>query len=89
MFNEWFTLWIQDKESMIATMQANMNADLAAGYNPAGASIIKQRAALIEYVREFNRELIHLQDIVLAYSDGVTRVNRWCYLDLKRRGAIE
>ena len=78
----WFSIWMDDKESVLETMVRNMAADLAAGYNYFGESIKRQREAIDAYKAEFERQLMAFADM----DDG--KRNRWCYYDLLRRGAI-
>lgn len=77
-----FEMWYADKESVIETMIRNMQADLAAGYDPHGACIMRQKSEIEAYRDEFNARLE-----VLAYMDE-KKANRWCYVDMKRRGVI-
>lgn len=88
MFEKWFDIWYGDKESIIATMVQNMADDLNAGYDYFGKSIMEQRKMIEEYKAQFDAEYEMLKGIVLQYADGEKRVERWCYLDLKKRGAI-
>lgn len=79
---KWFNLWFNDKQSIIETMVRNMQADLDAGYNPEGHCIRKQRVDIEEYQIKFDRQL----DSFKTMDDKA--VERWCYYDLKKRGAI-
>lgn len=79
---KWFNIWYQDKQSIVATMEKNIAADIDAGYNPFGNSIRKQRAELNEYIEKFDEEVQKLRDM------GYKQAEHWCYIDLKRRGAI-
>ena len=79
-------LWIEDKESIIATMIRNMQADLNAGYDPMGKSIKDQRAELARYKEEFHALTDKIADIII--TKGNKAASDWCRLDLKRRGAI-
>lgn len=81
--NDWFDLWFEDKQSIIACMVRNMADDLAAGYNYFGNSMTRQRAELERYKAQFDSEI----DAFKAMDE--TAVNRWCFYDLKKRGAIE
>lgn len=78
----WQELYVADKESIIETMVRNMQADLAAGYNPKGRCILNQIEAIAAYRAEYEAELVHLGEITEAQAE------RWCYYNLKRRGAI-
>lgn len=79
-------LWIEDKESIIACMIRNMQADLNAGYDPMGKSIKDQRAELARYEEEFHTLTDKIADIII--TRGNKAASDWCRLDLKRRGAI-
>ena len=81
--NNWFDIWFDDKKSMIDTMARNMAADLAAGYNYYGNSIQKQIAVIDAYKNQFDREM----DAFKTMDEK--QVNRWCFYDMKKRGAIE
>lgn len=80
--NDWFEIWHDDKESIIATMVRNMAADLEAGYNYFGNSIRKQRAELEAYQASYNDTMEMFKGM------EEKEVNRWCFYDLKKRGAI-
>jgi hypothetical protein len=59
-----------------------MQSDLNAGYNPLGNSIKMQLAEIESYRASIDSKLEEF-----AKMDEKS-VNRWCYYDLKRRGAI-
>lgn len=80
--NDWFDLWFEDKQGMIATMTRNMAADLAAGYDYFGNSIAEQRRGIERYKADFDRQMDEFKTMDEA------AVNRWCFYDLKKRGAI-
>ena len=82
MGGKWFEIWFEDKQSMMKTMHRNMVADLEAGYNPKGRSILKQAYELAEYEHGFDVQM----DLFKNMEDK--QVERWCYYDLKKRGAI-
>lgn len=79
---KWFDIWFEDMQSIINTMIKNMQADLEAGYNPQGHCIRKQRVDIEEKQRKFDLQVEQFKNMEDA------RVNRWCYYDLKKRGAI-
>lgn len=79
---KWFQIWKEDKEGIIATMYKNLSADLDAGYSYSGNSIQSQLEAIEEYRKEYNKDL----DRFVYMSDA--EVSRWCYYDMKKRGAI-
>ena len=81
--DDWFELWHEDKRSMLDTMVKNMQADLNAGYDYFGQSIQNQRMAIDTYKRLFDQELDMFADM------DEKQVNRWCYYDMVKRGAIE
>ena len=80
--NDWFEIWEMDKESMIGCMIRNMTADLEAGYNYFSDSIRSQREAIETYKAEFDRQMDEFKLM------DEKQVNRWCFYDLKKRGAI-
>lgn len=80
---EWFDMWFEDKKSIISIMYSNMASDLAAGYDYFGKSIQHQKQEIAKYEAEFERQL----DKFKSMSDD--EVNRWCFYDMKKRGAIE
>ena len=79
---EWFEIWYEDKTSVIDTMVRNMTADLEAGYNYFGNSIKRQQTMINEYKEDFDEQM----DWFKTKSDE--EVDRWCFYDLKKRGAI-
>ena len=81
--DNWFEMWFQDKKEMLATMISNMAADLNAGYDLYGASITKQQQMIDEYRKDFEDQMDKFKEM----EDR--QVNRWCFYDLKKRGAIE
>jgi uncharacterized protein (DUF2252 family) len=81
--NDWFELWFADKQSLLSTMVQNMAADLKAGYNYFGNSIQKQVADIDAYKAQFDKQMDEFK-----FMENQA-VNRWCFYDLKKRGAIE
>lgn len=81
--NDWFEIWFEDKQSIIETMVRNMTADLDNGYNYFGNTITKQRKMIEEYKEKFDGEM------KCFWMMDEKQVNKWCYYDLKRRGAID
>ena len=80
---DWFDIWFDDKKSMISTMVKNMVADLEAGYDFFGASIQRQQQEIDTYRAKFDSEM----DAFKMMDEK--EVNRWCFYDLKKRGAID
>lgn len=81
--NDWFDIWFDDKDAMIATMIRNMTSDLDAGYDYFSPSIIRQQIAIGQYKMDFDAQVDKF-----AYMDDKD-VNRWCYYDMKKRGVID
>ena len=79
----WFELWLADRESILNIMIKNMVSDLEAGYSYFGDSITKQRAEIEEFKSEMDERLMGFWEM----TDK--QVDRWCYFDLIKRGAIE
>lgn len=82
MKNDWFEIWFEDKTSMLDTMVGNMAADLEVGYDYFGNCIRRQQEEINEYKARFDEECEKLKDM------DENKANRWCYIDLKKRGAI-
>lgn len=80
---EWFDIWFEDKKSIIAIMYSNMASDLSHGYDYFGKSIQTQKDEIARYESQFEKEL----DSFKSMSDE--EVNRWCFYDMKKRGAID
>lgn len=78
---KYFILWREDKESMLVTMERNMAADIDAGYSP--ASIQKQKTEIENYKQHYDAEFKMLMEKTPSAAE------RWCKMDLLRRGAIE
>ena len=80
---DWFTLWEEDRKSILATMQANMASDLECGYSTNSNSIKEQRADIAALEQE-------VADAYESFKNMTeVEVNRWCFYELKRKGAIE
>lgn len=80
---DWFELWFSDKKSIIDCMVRNMASDLANGYDYFGKCITEQRKEIEEYKEKLNREIDAFKEM------DEKQVNRWCFYDMKKRGAIE
>ena len=81
--DDWFDLWFADRKSILECMVRNMASDLANGYDYFGEAIARQRHEIQRYKEETDRTL----DMFKAMDE--TAVNRWCFYDMKKRGAIE
>lgn len=79
---DWATMWEEDKTSILRIMYSNMASDLEHGYDPFGKSIRDQKTMISEYERE-----IHEAWDRFVYMTE-EQVNKWCFCDLKKRGAI-
>lgn len=82
MKTKWFDMWLEDKQWIIEIMYKNISADLNVGYDPFGKSIREARKELNEYIDKTDEEIK-----MLALMDE-KKAERWCYIDMKRRGAI-
>lgn len=80
--NDWFELWFADEQCIINTMINNITDDLKAGYNYFGDSIRSQVEQIETYKAKFDRQI---DEFKLMDENSV---NRWCYYDMKKRGAI-
>lgn len=83
---KWFEMWLADKESILVCMRRNIEADLEAGYDPEGKSITEAKSEMRAYEADIESTLSRLTD--MAVDKGIKAVNHWCYMDMKRRGAI-
>ena len=81
--DDWFDLWYEDRTSVLDTMARNMGSDLSNGYDYFGPSIMRQKHEIASYKEETDRTL----DMFKAMDEKA--VNRWCFYDLKKRGAID
>jgi hypothetical protein len=82
MKTNWIEIWFADKVSMMDTMRRNLVADIEAGYNANGHSVRKQVVDIEEYEIKFNRDADRIKEM------DPNKANHWCYIDLKKRGAI-
>lgn len=80
--NDWFDVWFEDRESILSTMVRNMTSDLNAGYDYFGQSITKQKQEIAEYKAQTDKTLDMFKDM------DEKAVNRWCFYELKKHGAI-
>lgn len=80
--DDWFDVWYDDKRSILLTMYENLASDLRAGYKIEGNSVKKQQATIQEYIEDINGCLEWAKETTPNY------LNRWCYNDLVKRGAI-
>ena len=81
--DDWFELWFADKNDIIDAMYRNMAADINAGYEPQGESIQRQLKDITEYRVKMEAQLSEF------WKMDEKQVNRWCFYDMKKRGAIE
>lgn len=79
---DWFELWFDDRQSIVETMVRNMTADLNAGYSYFGNCITKQK----QDIEAYKQETDNCMDMFKGMDEK--QVSRWCYYDLKKRGAI-
>ena len=80
--NDWFDVWFEDRESILNIMVRNMTSDLNAGYDYFGQSITKQKQEIAEYKVQTDKTLDMFKDM------DEKAVNRWCFYELKKHGAI-
>lgn len=80
--NDWFDVWFEDRESILNTMVRNMTSDLNAGYDYFGQSITKQKQEIAEYKAQTDKTFNMFKDM------DEKAVNRWCFYELKKHGAI-
>lgn len=80
--NDWVDVWQEDKENILFTMIKNMTSDLDNGYGYFGKSIVEQRKTIEDYKKDIDSTW----DMFKTMDEK--EVNRWCFYDLKKRGAI-
>lgn len=80
---EWFTIWEEDRLWIENIMISNMKSDLDAGYDYFGKAIIEQR----EMIDNYHKETMAGYELFKTMDD--TQVDRWCFYNLKKRGAID
>lgn len=78
----WLEIWFEDRESMLETMRRNLAADIEAGYDVNGHLVRKQIVDIEEYEARFNTDAHRVREMEPA------KAKHWCYVDLRRRGAI-
>lgn len=81
--DDWFDMWLADKESMLDTMVKNMASDLENGYKYFGQCIAKQR----EMIRVYKEDMDAKLDMFATMEEK--QINKWCYFDMLKRGVIE
>lgn len=81
--NDWKEIWTLDKQSIIKTMRQNLASDLVAGYDVFGMNIQKQLLEIAAYEDDFNRKVSEMNRMTDVAA------NKYCYYDLKKRGAID
>jgi len=82
MKNDWFEMWCNDYDCLIYTAVRNLKADLEAGYNPNGESIKRSREVITEFENRYMNGLEKMKGLT------ENQIQCWCYLDMKKRGAI-
>lgn len=83
-YESWFEMWYKDKQNMLSIMVDNINADLKTGYNPLGNSIKSQ----IEMISAYKTDIENTLDKFVQF-DNDSKIERWCYHDMLKRGVIE
>lgn len=81
--DDWFEIWFADKQSIVDTMVRNMTSDLECGYDYFGKSIREQREMIESYKAEYEAQMSEF------WKMTESEVNKWCYYDMKKRGAID
>lgn len=79
---DWFAMWFEDKQGMLATMHRNMASDIECGYNPNGQCIKRQLEGIRQYSELMDRQMLAL------HAMEEFRANKWCYYDMVKRGVI-
>ena len=80
--SDWLEIWKSDKRSIEETMRRNIADDVTAGYDPSGHAILRQALELNDYIYKTQIALNRLS--LMEEKEA----NKWCFYDLKKRGAI-
>ena len=78
----WLKIWFEDRESMLETMRRNLVADIEAGHDVNGHTVRKQIVEIEDYENQFQLDARRVREMEPA------KAKHWCYVDLRRRGAI-
>ena len=82
--NEYFEMWYSDCKNMLKIMYHNMSSDLDNGYNPLGNSIKSQKQAIVAYEQYINATLDKFSEM-----NDDSKIDRYCYHELLKKGVIE
>lgn len=80
--DDWFDVWFEDRQAILEIMIRNMASDLSNGHSYWGTSIVRQMEDIERYKAETDAQMDKFKDM------EEKAVNRWCFYDLKKRGAI-
>lgn len=80
----WFEIWCDDWESLIYTQSRNVQAELDAGYKWSSRHVQHEVEILNEFDSKYRNQLAKFAEM----EEQGRNVNKWCYYDLLRRGAI-
>ena len=86
MKQDWFKMWVEDKECIMATMARNMASDLENGYHYWGKSIQNQIAEMNAYKEMYRSAFASDLDRIAEMDEN--KVQHWCYIQLLKAGAI-
>lgn len=81
---DYFKIWLDYKKSTLDTMVKNLVYDLEAGYDYFAENIKKQRMEIEVYKHQLDAQL----EIMAEFSYD-RKINKWCHMDLIKRGVIE
>lgn len=82
--NQWFEMWYGDCKNMLHIMYKNMASDLDNGYNPLGNSIKAQKQSIAVYEKYINDTLDKFSEM-----NDDSKIDRYCYHELIKKGVIE
>lgn len=79
---DWFDVWCADWEGLIETQARNVQSEIDAGWKYKSDRVQNELRILNKFNGEYRRQLGRFA------SMEDKEVNRFCYYDLLRRGAI-
>ena len=80
--SDWFEIWCEDWEGLITTQSLNIKAELDAGWKWKSDRVQHEVNVLNQFQNTYRLQLGRFAEM------EEKQVQRWCYYDLLRRGAI-
>ena len=83
--SEWIEMWKGDIRSMLATMLLNIVSDLLNGHYEPDGSVMSDIVDALSYANKYRHNKAHIEHL---QRKSETDAAKWCFKDLKKRGAI-